>query len=125
MKSLVHISKAYDIPYGVEPLAQNHPYVDLKVHPHEIGILPELHGKPELKELVAVLNRGPFMTHGCAFGLAKPYQPDGDVPISEESKSAQHWCTSYVTFSFWHFSQNVPENYQSIYDRFTASANGT
>lgn len=124
MKSFINIDRVYDIPYDVAPSNQNHDHVDLKLHPDEIGKLPELFGRPELRELVVVLNRGPFMTHGCAFGLAKPYQPDGDVPISDESKRAPQWCTSYVTFSFWQFSQNEPENFLAIYDKLTASANG-
>jgi hypothetical protein len=125
MKTLIHLATAYDIPYNVELSGQNHSHVDLKVHPDEIRNLPELRGRPDLKELVEVMNRGPFMTHGCAFGLGKPHQPEGDVPMSEESKTARHWCSSYVTFSFWEFSRNVADEYQPPYEALTTTARGT
>jgi hypothetical protein len=116
MNSLIHVAQPYDLPYIAEASDGILPYIDLRVHPSEIDRIPELRGKPDLKELVAVLNRqhGPFMTHGSAFALARPYERAGEIPLSEESRTASRWCTSYVTFSFWHLSQNKPENYVSL-----------
>jgi hypothetical protein len=102
-------------------------YVDLRLHPDDFRTIPELTDRPQLKELVLALNdkRGPFMTHGVAFGLAPPYEPGGQILLSSESSSATHWCTSYVTFSFWQMSLNTAEEYMALYERFTGDARGT
>jgi hypothetical protein len=101
--------------------------MDLRVRPSDIDLIPELRSQPDLKELVAVLNRprGPFMTHGCALARRPPSDPGGQIPVSEQSRSASHWCTSYVTFSFWELSRNRPNEYVSIYENLTSEANGT
>ena len=126
MKSLIHVSKVYDLPYVSAPSERTYRHIDLRVHPSEIDSIPELIGHPDLKELVAVLNRprGPFMTHGSAMARRPPCEPGGDIPLSEQSRTASHWCTSYVTFSFWELSRNKPEEYLAIFDNFTSEANG-
>lgn len=97
------------------------------MRPSEINSIPELRGESQLKELVATLNNPhrPFMTHGCAKANRRPDDSGSEIPLSEQSKSAEHWCTSYVTFSFWQLCQNKPENYVDLCDQFTMDANGT
>ena len=127
MKSIICVSKPYDLPYESTPSDGTHRHIDLRVRPDEINSIPELRGEADLKELVAVLNRphGSFMTHGCAKAKRPPYEPGGEFPLSEESRSATHWRTSYVTFSFWQLSENKPEKYVPIYEQFKTEANGT
>lgn len=127
MKSLIQVARGYDLPYVSAPSTGTYSHVDLRVHASEIDLIPELRGQPDLKELVGVLNRsrGPFMTHGCALARRPPFEPGGDVPVSEQSRAASHWCTSYVTFSFWELSRNQPNEYVSIYENFTSEASGT
>ena len=100
-------------------------HIDLHVHPATIHTIPELLGRPDLARLVSVLNRGPFMTHGSAFGLAPPREPGGALPLSKAPRAARCWCTSYVTFSFWYLAQNTPQNYQRIYEQLKIDTNGS
>lgn len=125
MKTTITVSRVYDLPYIAEK--DVHAYVDLRLHPADIHRIPELAHQPVLRELVSVLNskEGPFMTHGCAFALAPPYEPDGTIPLSEESRTAAHWCSSYVTFSYSLMSLNKEEHYVALYDGFTLDAIGT
>lgn len=127
MKSLIRVSRVYDLPYFSAPSDGVHCHIDLRVHPSEIDSIPELRGQPRLKELVAIMNRprGPFMTHGCAIARRPPYEPGGAIPLSKESCTAARWCTSYLTFSFWYLSRNKRENYEDIYESFTDEMNGT
>jgi hypothetical protein len=125
MKTMIRVSRVYDLPYIAEDGV--HPYVDLRLHPADIHRIPELAQQPVLRELVSVLNRkeGPLMTHGCAFALAPPYEPGGTIPLSEESRTAAHWCSSYVTFSYSQMSLNKEGRYVALYDGFTLDAIGT
>lgn len=125
MKSITEVSSVYDLPYVADDNVYLH--VDLRIHPTEIDAIPELAGRPVLRELVSVLNSkdGPFMTHGSAFALTRPYGSGGTIPLSQESISARHWCTSYVTFSYWQMSLNEEQNFAALYESFTAEANGT
>jgi hypothetical protein len=125
MNSLIRVSRIYDLPYVTEKGV--HRYVDLRLHPDEINKIPELAQRPLLRELVSVLNskEGPFMTHGTAFALAPPYEPGGTIPLSPESQNAAHWCTSYVTFSYWDMRRNKEEQYAALRESFTSEANGT
>ncbi|MBX9600021.1 MAG: hypothetical protein K2X35_03415 [Bryobacteraceae bacterium] len=125
MKRLIEVRRVYDLPYEAENSGQPTKHIDLRIHPSAIQTIPELRGRPGLAELVSVLNRGPFMTHGSAFGLAPPREPGGKFPLSEESRAARCWCTSYVTFSFWYLAQNIPQNYQLIYEKLKVDAHGT
>jgi hypothetical protein len=85
MKSMIHVQRVYDLPYYEAPSDGCYRHIDLRVHPKDIDAIPELRSRPDLKELVATLNCGPFMTHGSAFALAPPYEPAGTVPLSPES----------------------------------------
>jgi hypothetical protein len=127
MKSLIHISRPYDLPYATGPVAGIHPHVDLRLNPGAIHQIPELRGEPLLKDLVEVLNAAgnPFMTHGVAKGYRRPFDPGGDIPVSLESGQASAWCTSYVTFSYWDMERNKPGSYENLHDRFALDAIGT
>lgn len=125
MKSLITVRKVYDLPYEAENSGQPTKHIDLRSHRDAIRMIPELRERPDLVELVSVLNRGPFMTHGSAFGYAPPRESGGELPLSEVSRAARCWCTSYVAFSFWHLAQNISQNYQFIYEQLKVDANGT
>lgn len=127
MKSIVHVSRVYDLPYESEPENGVYHHVDLRAQPDEINSLPELRGEANLRDLVATLNRpgGQFMTHGCAKALRPPYDSSGEIQVSEESHKAACWCTSYVTFSFWELLRNKSENYVPIYEQFRSDARGS
>ncbi len=125
MKNLLEVRKVYDLPYEAENAGKTTYHIDLRVDPAAIQTIPELEGRPDLAELVSVLNRGPFMTHGSAFALKPPRDFAGVLPLSEASRAARCWCTSYVTFSFWYLAQNLAQNYQTIYEQLKAEADGT
>lgn len=117
MKTIVCATDIYDLPYQPGPGIR---HVDLRRNPREIDRIPELQGEPVLKSLIELLNdpNGTFMTHGCAFALEKPYGVA--VPASETAGTASHWCSSYVTVSFWEFSQNKEEEYAALSEKFAS-----
>jgi hypothetical protein len=125
MKSTIRVSKVYDLPYIAEN--STHSYIDLRLDPDRIKLIPELVSQPVLRELVATLNgkHGPFMTHGCAFAQRPPNEPGGTIPLSPESRGATHWCTSYVIFSYWLMGLNREENYAALYEGYQQEAHGT
>jgi hypothetical protein len=116
----------YDLPYIAEPSLEVFRQVDLRQNPSEINMIPELKDEPDLKSLVSVMNDkdGLFMTHGCALAFRQP-EDYVVIPLSVESSTASHWCSSYVTFSFWQFSMNRVEEYEMLYEKFILEGKGS
>jgi hypothetical protein len=127
MKSIVQSIHVYDLPYIAEPSRTVFNHIDLRRNPSQISTIPELKDQPVLKSLVEALNDkdGMFMTHGSAAASRRPDGIDVVIPSSEASAAATHWFSSYVTFSFWRFSQNQNEQYQILFEEFNPVGNGS
>jgi hypothetical protein len=127
VKSIARVSDVYDLPYIADLARGVGGYVDLRRDPKLISTIVELKDQPTLKSLVEALNHkdGIFMTHGCAFAHRRPEGHGVIIPVSEESASAQHWCSSYVAFSFWRFSQNTEKEYEALCEKYSPEGNGS
>ena len=127
MKSIVRAPAVYDLPYIADPSRRAAAHLDLRRNPEQISTIPELRGEPTLKSLVQTLNArdGIFMTHGCAVAHQRPECHGITIPVSEESTKAQHWFSSYVSFSFWLFSRNTDDEYQLLFEKYVQEGSGS
>jgi hypothetical protein len=126
MKHLLRVSGVYDLPYIGESSTTVSEHVDLRRFPKQVSKIPELQQARTLRTLVEVLNakNGIFMTHACAFAHRKPEGRGVIFPMAEASATASHWCTGYVTFSFWRFAQNTEREYEALYEKCFSEESG-
>jgi len=112
--TVIRGEKPLGIPYLRQPGDPNsHGYIDLKLHPEQISLIPEARNWPELERTLITLNQpgSRYRTHGCEKALC--CGDDG------------HGVSGYVGVRFEELAQAEDGlAYSSLFDAFKERASG-